>query len=195
MRVQHIFEDGMMRIKLCNPISLIKYFLMVVIIASSTGCAKFTKYEYDSHVFPLDEKNELVISTFPSWFPKTKNRIPFLFKSSHAPQSVYFQFFVRATGTTAGRNPNINSILVRNFSYEFPGQTPVVLIEDYSEGFWQQGQVDYNSKKLEPVPCVDGWHVIVKFGLVLNGKAFKGEHILCAREVSKVYPLIFDALR
>jgi hypothetical protein len=181
--------------KLSNPICLIKLFLMAVIIASSTGCAKFTKYEYDSHVFTLDGENELVISTFPSWFPKIKSRIPFLFKNSHAPQSVYFQFFVRATGTTAGRNPNIEPILVRNFSYEFPGQKPVVLIKDYSDGFWQQGQPDYDSKNLEPVPCVDGWHVRIKFDLVLNGIAFKGEHILYAREVSKLYPLIFDALR
>lgn len=168
---------------------------MVVIIASSTGCAKFTKYKYESHVFPIDEENELVISTFPSWFPKIKSRIPFLYKNSHAPQAVYFQFFVRAVGTTAGRNPNIESILVRKFSYEFPGQTPVVLIEDYSEGFWQQGQADYNSNKLEPVPCVDGWYVLVKFDLVLNGETFKGEHILYAQEVSRMYPLIYDVLR
>jgi hypothetical protein len=195
MRIQQVFKGGMMRIKLSNPICFINLFLMAVIIAHFIGCAKFTKYEYESHVFPLDDENELVISTFPSWFPKTKSRIPLLFKNSHAPQSVYFQFFVRAKGTTAGRNPNIESILVQNFSYEFPGQPPVVLIEDYSDGFWQQGQPNYDSKKLEPVPCVDGWHVLVKFDLVLNGKVFKGEHILDAREVSKVYPLIFDALR
>ncbi|MDJ0623620.1 MAG: hypothetical protein QNJ17_11680 [Desulfocapsaceae bacterium] len=185
----------MLRLKLSNSICHINLFLIAVIIAFSNGCAKFTKYEYDSHVFPLDEKNELVISTFPSWYPETKSRIPFLFKSLHAPQSVYFQFFVRATGTLAGRNPNIDSIHVRNFSYEFPGQTPVILIEDYSEGFWQQGRADYNSKELKPVLCFDGWYVLIKFDLVLNGVAYTGEHILYAREVSRVYPLIYDALQ
>jgi hypothetical protein len=185
----------MMRIILGNPFFLTKLFLIAVIIVSSTSCGKFTKYEYNSHVFPLDDGNELVISTFPSWFPKIKSQVPFLYKNSHAPQSVYFQFFVREKGATAGRNPNIESILVRNFSYEFPGQTTVVLIKDYSGGFWQQGQPDYDSENLEPVPCVDGWHILVKFDLVLNGRAFKGEHMLYAREVSKVYPLIIDALR
>lgn len=184
-----------MRIKHNNRIYLLQLFIMALITIFSAGCAKFTKYEYDSHVFPLSEDNELVISTFPSWFPKTQSHIPFLFKSLHAPQSVYFQFFVRATGTTAGRNPNIESIFVRNFSYEFPGQTPVVLIEGYSDGFWQQGRQDYDSGKLEPVPCVDGWYVLVKFDLILNGIAFKGEHMLYAQEVSKMYPLFFDALR
>ncbi|ACU88343.1 hypothetical protein Dbac_0216 [Desulfomicrobium baculatum DSM 4028] len=184
-----------MRIKISNPLCPIKLFLVAVIIASSAGCAKFTKYEYVSHVFPLDDGNELVISTFASGYPNIKSRISFLYKELYAPQSVYFQFFVREAGVTGGRNPNIESILVRNFSYEFPGQASVVLIQDYPDGFWQQGQRDYDSENLEPVPCVDGWHVRVKFDLVLNGRAFKGEHILYAREVSKVYPLIFDALR
>lgn len=184
-----------MRIEFGNPICSIALLLIALIIASSIGCAKFTKYEYESHVFPLDDGNELVISTFPSWFPKIKSRIPFLYKNLDAPQSVYFQFFVREKGVKAGRNPNIESIFVRNFSYEFPGQTPVVLIKDYSSGFWQQGQPGYGSENLEPVPCIDGWYVRVKFDLVLNGRAFQGEHVLYAREVSKVYPLVFDALR
>ena len=183
------------RIKPITPILPMYVLLMVVLIAFSTGCAKFTKCEYQSHVFPLDEESELVISTFPSWFPKITSRIPFLYKNLHAPQSVYFQFFVRASGTTAGSNPNIESILVRRFSYEFPGQTPVVLIEDYPEGFWQQGQPDYDSKKLEPVQCFDGWHVLATFDLVLNGETFQGEHILYARKVSRIYPLIYDVLR
>jgi hypothetical protein len=184
-----------MRIEPGNTMGLARLFLIAVIIASSAGCADFTKYEYDSHVFPLDEENELVISTFPSWFPKITSHIPFLYKKLHAPQSVYFQFFVREAGVKAGRNPNIESILVRNFSYEFPGQPSVVLIKDYSSGFWQQGQPDYDSENLEPVPCFDGWHVRVRFDLVLNGRAFQGEHVLYAREMSKVYPLIYDALR
>lgn len=184
-----------MQIKLGPPVLMLKLFLLAAIIAFSTGCAKSTKCEYVEHVFPLDDGNELVISTFSSWFPKITSHIPFLYKNLHAPQSVYFQFFVREKGVTAGRNPNIESILVRNFSYEFPGQTSVVLIKDYSSGFWQQGRPEYDSENLEPVPCFDGWHVRVKFDLVLNGRAFQGEHVLHAREVSKVYPLVFDVLR
>lgn len=173
--------------------SLMMYFLIAAIVTSATGCAKFTKYEYESHVFALDEKNELVISTFPSWFPRFKDSIPFLYRHKEAPQSVYFQLYVRATGTSAGRNPNIESILIQNFSYEFPGQAPVVLISGYSGGFWQQGRPGYDSENADPVPCVDGWNVRVKFDLILNGTDFRGEHVLHAREVSRVYPLVFEA--
>lgn len=108
---------------------------------------------------------------------------------------MHFQFYVKAKGATAGRNPNIESILVRNFSYEFPDQAPVVLISDYSSGFWQQGQPEDNPKGSEPVPCVEGWKVRVTFDLILNGKNFAGEQMPNARKVSTVYPLILEAVR
>ena len=69
------------------------------------------------------------------------------------------------------------------------------MIENYSDSFWQQGQPDYDSEKLEPVPCVEGWYVLVKFDLVLNGTAFEGEHVLYAQEMSKTHPLFFDAIK
>jgi len=174
---------------------LIRLFLLTLLTVSMASCARFSKVEYAKHVFALDEENELVISTFPSWFPETQTHIPFIFKSSKAPQSVYFQFYVRATGTVAGPNPNIESILVRNFSYEFPGQKPVVLIKDYTEGFWQQGRQAYDSEQLEPVLCYEGWYVLVKYDLLLNGEVFQGEHKLPAQRVMSTYPLIYDALR
>jgi hypothetical protein len=167
----------------------------MLITVFSAGCVKYTGYKYETHVFPLDDRSELLISTFPSWFPETRKHIPFLYKRLQAPETVYFEFFVRATGTEAGHNPNIESIQIRNFSYEFPGQTPVVLIEDYSDGFWQQGQSDLGTEELEPVLCFEGWYILVKFDLILNGMAFKGEHTLNAQQVSRTYPLINDTLR
>jgi len=174
---------------------LIRFFLLTLIAASTASCARFIKCEYGRQVIALDEDNELVISTFPSWFPETQTHIPFIFRSRKSPQSVYFQFFVRATGTVAGQNPNIETILVKNFSYEFPGQEPVILIEDYAGGFWQQGREAYNSKKLEPVRCFEGWYVLVRYDLTLNGKEFRGEQKLFAQEVTQTYPLFHDALR
>jgi len=186
---------SLVQIQSQNTDLLIRLFLLTLLAVSMTSCARFSKFEYAEHVFALDEENELVISTFPSWFPETQTHIPFIFKSSQAPQSVYFQFYVRATGTVAGPNPNIESIIVRNFSYEFPGQKPVVLIKDYKEGFWQQGQQAYDSEQLEPVLCYKGWLVLVKYVLVLNGEIFQGEQELPAQRVVKTYPLIYDTLR
>lgn len=184
-----------MQIQSQNSDFLIRLLLLTLLAVSASGCARFAKFEYAEHVFSLDEENELVISTFPSWFPETQTHIPFIFKSSKAPQSVYFQFYVRATGTVAGPNPNIESIFVRNFSYEFPGQKPVVLIKDYAEGFWQQGRKAYKSEQLEPVNCFEGWYVLVKYDLVLNGEVFQGEQELPAQRVTSTYPLIYDSLR
>jgi hypothetical protein len=136
-----------------------------------------------------------VISTFPAAFAQTRRHIPFLFKSLHSPPTVNLQFFVRATGTTAGRNPHIDSILVRDFSYEFPGQEPVRLIENYPGGFWQQGHSEYQSDTLGSVPCFEGWYIKARFDLMLNGRSFTGEDTLFARERTRRYPLVFDALR
>ncbi|MFN0097309.1 MAG: hypothetical protein ACKVS7_01435 [Gemmatimonadaceae bacterium] len=136
-----------------------------------------------------------MISTFPSAFAQVRRHVPFLFKSLHSPPSVNIEFFVRATGTTAGRNPHIYSILVRSFSYEFVGQPPVRLIENYPGGFWQQGQSQYESGNLEPVPCFEGWYIQARFDLMLNGSSFTGEDTLYARERTRRYPLVLDALR
>jgi hypothetical protein len=179
---------SILQIQSQNRDFLIRLLLLTLLTLSVASCARFSKVEYAKHVFALDEENELVISTFPSWFPETQTHIPFIFKSSEAPQSVYFQFYVRETGTVAGPNSNIESILVRNFSYEFPGQKPVVLMKDYTEGFWQQGRQAYDSEHLEPVLCYEGWYVLVKYDLILNGEVFRGEHKLPAQRVIKTYP-------
>lgn len=164
-------------------------------VAFVSGCAQHTRCEYAPQVIALDERNEVVFSTFASAFAQVRRHVPLLFKSYHSPPSVNLQFFVRATGTTAGQNPHIDSILVRSFSYEFPGQTPVRLIENYADGFWQQGQSQYQSDTLEPVGCFEGWYIQARFDLVLNGTTFAGEDTLFARERTRRYPLVFDALR
>ena|SRR6056297_2038076 len=167
----------------------------LLIISFSTGCVEHTTYSYETHVFLLDEKNELAVSTFPSWFPETRSHIPFLYKRTHSPRGVYFEVFVREAGTTAGPNPNIESILIRSFSYESPGQPPVQLIEDFAGGFWQQGRAEHDSVGLEPVMSFEGGSVLVRFELLLNGRIFEGEQMLHAQESSHFRPLILDALR
>ena len=171
--------------------------MLVVALASisASACVQYTKCEYARQVVALDAQNELVISTFPSGYPQIRRRIPFLLKSLHAPESVKVQFFVRARGTDGGRNPNIDSITVRSFSYAFPGQAPVLLMENHSSGFWQQGQSEDGAEAVEPVPCFEGWYIQTHFDLMLNGQTFEGEHTLVAHERSRVYPMLLDALR
>lgn len=68
-------------------------------------------------------------------------------------------------------------------------------MQNSSAGFWQQGTPQYGSDSVPPVQCFAGWYVNTRFDLVLNGTPFTGEQRLDARERSRVYPLLFDALR
>lgn len=171
--------------------------LLVAALAcvSASACVQHTRCEYERQVVALDERNEVVISTFPSGYPQIRRRMPFLFKRLESPRSVKVEFFVRARGTAAGPNPNIDSILVRSFSYAFPGQESVLLMENFPGGFWQQGAAEYRSEAAEPVPCSEGWYIRAQFDLMLNGRTFTGEQTLVAREVARVYPMVFDVLR
>jgi len=170
-------------------------FVASLACVSTSACVQHTRCEYERQVVALDERNELVISTFPSGYPQIRRRVPFLFKRLESPRSVKVQFFVRARGTAAGPNPNIDSILVRSFSYAFPGQAPVLLMENFPGGFWQQGAAEDRSEAVESVPCSEGWYIRARFDLMLNGRPFTGEQTLVAREKSRVDPMVLDVLR
>lgn len=174
---------------------LTSLFAAALTVASVAGCAQHTRCEYAPQVVTLDSLNEVVFSTFPSGFARVTRHVPFVFKRLESPPSVNLQMFVRARGTTAGRNPHIDSILVRRLSYEFPGQTPVPLVQNYADGFWQQGQSEYQSEHVAPIQCVEGWYIRVRFDLTLNGNVLTGEDTLFARERTRRYALLFDALR
>jgi len=85
-----VIEAFSMRIYFEIPHCSSRLIVALMIIALSTGCVDHTVYSYQSHVFPLDNGNEIVVSTFPSWFPETRAHIPFLYKRTQSPRGVYF---------------------------------------------------------------------------------------------------------
>jgi hypothetical protein len=105
----------------------------------------------------LDGKNEWHISTYPSGFPRETASIPFLYKALRTPESVFFKVFVRDAGKKSGPNPNIHSIRIRSFTYQFPDQEPVNLISDYDHYFWMQESPKHNPGGSAPVPFNEHW--------------------------------------
>jgi hypothetical protein len=135
------------------------------------GCVDIRNREYAPVTVALDDRNELHISTYPSWFARETTNVPFLKKTLRTPDSVYFQVFVRDAKKKAGPNPHIDSILIKSFSYEIAGRAPVVLIENYDAYFWMQDNSNHNKGKPTPVPWVEGQPLTIAISLVLNGKA------------------------
>ena len=136
------------------------------------GCVNSTRLEYKPLTRNLDGKNELHISTYPSGFPQETTNIPFMYKTRRSPESVYFQVFVRDIDKKMGKNPNIESINIHSFSYQFPGQAPVELLSEYEDNFWMQGSPKGNTERSAPVPYGENWYLALKINLTVNGKKY-----------------------
>lgn len=160
----------------------------------SQGCMDATICEYQPLTRSLDGKNELHISTYPSGFPRETASIPFLYKALRTPDSVYFQVFVRDAGEKSGPNPNIHSIHIRSFTYQFPGQEPVNLISDYDHYFWMQGSPKYHPGGSAPVPFNEHWRLRLRMDLSVNGEDYRIDEQVEAAERRNIRPLILYAL-
>ncbi len=142
---------------------------LIALALLSTGCVDYEIVHYTPITVALDGKSELHISSYASWFPEERTTIPFVHKTVHTPESVYFQVFVRDVGTKAGPNPHIQSVRIHSFTYTLPNQPPTRLIADYDQNFWMQDQPRYNPNKSEPVPCIPGNSIPISISLQLNG--------------------------
>jgi hypothetical protein len=159
------------------------------------GCTDTTVQYYGPITLPVDDGNELHISTYPADFPDQEAHIPFLYRRLRTPDQVYFQVFVREKGKEAGRNPNIESIKIRSFSYHFPGQKPIELIADYDDNFWMQGQPNYNPGGSEPIPFNEHWYLRVQLDMNVNGVDYKFDERIDANTRRSFRPLILWSLQ
>lgn len=153
-----------------------------------------TILEYQPLTRSLDSKNELHISTYPAGFPRETASIPFLYKALRSPEAVYFQVFVRDADKKAGPNPNIKSIHIRSFTYQFPGQDPVKLISDYRDYFWMQGSPKYNPGRSAPVPFDESWYLRLRIDLTVNGQDYLLDEQVHAAARRNFRPLLLYAL-
>ncbi len=168
--------------------------ILAILAISLQGCAKTTFLYYETLTLPLDGKSELHVSTYPSDIARSVSSIPFVWKESLSPNSVYFQVFVREVGKN-GPNSHVDSIMIHSFSYAFPSQAPVELIAGYDRNFWMQDSPKYNPGGSNPVPIHEGWHVNLEIDFTLNGQIFTFAEQVRAAKREHLRPLILDALR
>ena len=150
---------------------------------------------YGPITVPVDDGNELHISTYPADFPDQEAHVPFLYRKLRTPDRVYFQVFVREKGKEAGPNPNIESIVIRSFSYYFPGREPTELLADYEGNFWMQGQPNYDPVGAAPIPFNEHWYLQVRLDLQVNGVDYQFDERIDADTHRSFRPLIFWALQ
>lgn len=160
-----------------------------------TGCIDHRILEYEPVVVDLDGKNELHISTYPADYPRTTSRVPYMYKKTRSPDSVFFQVFVRDGQKKTGQNVHVESIRIHSFSYQFDNEAPVELMTQYDDYFWMQDQPNHNKGERKPVPLVSGKPVAIDISLTVNGKdyAFKTRMQPIERKSSSL--LLFEYLR
>ncbi|NOT88581.1 MAG: hypothetical protein HOP03_10385 [Lysobacter sp.] len=84
------------------------FFRMSVLLGIGSllaGCIDREILEYEPVALDLDGKSELHISTCPAGFPRRISGIPFLYKTTRTPESVFFQVFVRDIQKKSARTP------------------------------------------------------------------------------------------
>ncbi|MFZ5636036.1 MAG: hypothetical protein ACOY82_05555 [Pseudomonadota bacterium] len=161
-----------MRGSRCLARGLFRASVVIGLAAALAGCVDIHVIEYAPVSVVLDDRNELQITTYPSWFPRETAGVPYLKKTVRTPDSVYFQVYVKDPRVDAGPNPNAASIRIESFSYQQEGRPPVVLMEDYDSYFWMQDNPEYNKGDRTPVPCVPNRPITIAISLVLNGKRY-----------------------
>lgn len=171
-----------------------KFAVLALLLGLGTGCMKGTVHRYETKTIPLDAQSELKLSTFPAGFPKNRMHIPYLYRSIETPKSVFFQVFIKDKEKDFGQNEHVEDIVIHSLSYQFPGQAPVQLLENYGENFWQQNHPD-NTLQVPAVPYDEHWYLELHIDMTLNGEDYQFTEAIKADSTWYVAPLLLHALR
>jgi hypothetical protein len=180
--------------KLSIPLSIIRQakltLLSILLPLLVSSCTSITKREYEPFVRQLDDKSEISVSTYPAGFPRqVPGNSPSLEKlETH--DELYFQIYVRDRKQNFGPNPHITSINIHSFSYRMGDQPLTELLTNYPEAFWMQNNPRYEKIKHTTIPYVPDSSVFIEIDLTLNGKRYKLNGNMPARE-SKLFAPTF----
>ena len=161
-----------------------------------SACARTDYLDYESYTADIDGLSQLEISTYAANFPESLKHVPFIYRHLETHNRLYFQVFIRNM-EQAGKNPHVDSILIHEFSYRFGNQPRNVLISDYPEYFWMQGQPNYNENyaDTQPVLFVPDASITVNIRFTLNGDYYEFEGQMPAAKKQTLRPLLLDAFR
>ena len=138
-----------------------------------TGCVQFVEWKYSDISLPLGKHHYIHVSTFPAWFPSSKDEVhlPYLYSRTRSHDEVYFQLHVknnRLKGPPADQG--IGSCRLLGFSYRIDdGEWKDVITASgpVESSFWQQ--------KEGPVPFTQRQAVSVRLEVELNDQLHQTE--------------------
>ncbi len=159
---------------------------LVVLLLS--GCTQFNHREYEPFVRDLNDLNQLEISTYAADFPDRLTEKGAVFEKYETAGELYFQVNIRDPRKSTGPNGNVESIVIHSFSYQFDDEPPSVLLSNYDNNFWMQGNPRYDEQNLPPIPYRPNGKVSIAIRFTLNGETFEFAGDMPATESSRTLP-------
>ena len=167
--------------------------LLLLVPLMVLGCTSLKQREYAPFVRDLDGMNELEISTYPADFADRLGEKGDIFQKYVTADELYFQVFIRDAKKKTGPNPHVQSITIHAFSYQMGDEPPTVMLSEYQDNFWMQGNPRYDQRGIPPILYHPDGSVSVKISLTLNGTKYEFEGDMPATERSAVAPtFIFE---
>ena len=157
-----------------------------------TSCAQIKTAEYAEWVAPLDQKNELSVSSFPAWYPDSERVAPGL-KKLTTDQYLALQFHVREKGKKFGQSPYIESIQIHSFAYHLDDSPGKVLVENKSKNFWMQQIHGYQDREKNGIPYRENSVLHVTMDMTLNGTRHRLKGSMPARTRQSLMPNLADS--
>ena len=157
-----------------------------------TSCAQIKTAEYAEWVAPLDQKNELSVSSFPAWYPDSERVAPGL-KKLTTDQYLALQFHVREKGKKFGESPYVESIQIHSFAYRLDDSPEKVLVENQSKNFWMQQIDGYLDREKSGIPYRENSVLHITMDMTLNGTRHRLKGSMPARTRQSLMPNLADS--
>ncbi len=167
-----------------------RQLLLLSTLLLTVGCTTMTKREYAPFVRDLDDANRLEISTYPADFPNRLTEKDALFEKFESADQLYFEVHVRDPSKSIGPNPNVRSITIHSFAYREGDDPEVVLLSEYPESFWMQGNPSHDQSGQPPIRYVPDGSVYIAIRFTLNETEYAFEGEMRARENRSTWPTI-----
>ena len=176
-------------LKLLTMIRQAKLTLLPILLPLLvSSCTSITKRDYRPFVRQLDDKSEISVSTYPAGFLREAPGNRPSFEKFETHDKLYFQIHVRDRKSDFGPNPHITSINIHSFSYRMGDQPPKELLSNYPHAFWMQDTPIYGQINHTTIPYAPDSSVSIEIDLTLNGKRYKLNGNMPARERKYVVP-------
>lgn len=167
-------------------------WLVVVVLCALTGvgCVDVVTFEYEAYVQPLDDDSELVVSTYPAWFPRESVSLAPVYVRLRPDDYVALQFHLRDRNRSADARRRSESVHVQRLAYRLDDGPETAVLTDFRDEFWMQQIGTYRDRTKNGIPYREHSVLRVTAELTMHGKHYSIAGEMPARRRFSRYPIV-----